>query len=102
MCSAKGLIVEVGKIKQNLPMKSVMGLKSPAKTQDVTFGNASFATRNATKKALIMNQMPSAIKRLISLKWVNGEAGGIIINALGTGLVAPIFIAFNPLSDKDE
>ena len=94
--------MEVGKIKQNLPMKSVMGLKSPAKTQDVTFGNASFATRNATKKALIMNQMPSAIKRLISLKWVNGEAGGIIINALGTGLVAPIFIAFNPLSDKDE
>jgi hypothetical protein len=31
-----------------------------------------------------------------SLEWLKGEIGGILITALGTGLVAPIFIAFNP------
>lgn len=34
--------------------------------------------------------------------WLNSEQGGIIVNALGTGLVAPIFIAYNPLAKTDE
>lgn len=37
-----------------------------------------------------------AIKRMKSLEWLKGEIGGILITALGTGLVAPIFIGFNP------
>ena len=42
------------------------------------------------------------------LKWVNklrsniGEFQDICINALGTGLLAPIFIKYNPLSKTDE
>jgi len=36
------------------------------------------------------------IRRMESLKWLKGEIGGILITALGTGLVAPIFIGFNP------
>ena len=31
-----------------------------------------------------------------SAKWLKGELGGILITALGTGIVAPIFIGFNP------
>ena len=31
-----------------------------------------------------------------SLEWLKGEIGGILITAFGTGLVAPIFIGFNP------
>lgn len=37
-----------------------------------------------------------AIKHMKSLEWLKGEIGGILITALGTGLVAPIFIGFNP------
>ena len=32
------------------------------------------------------------------LEWLKGEIGGIIITAIGTGTVAPIFIAFNPFA----
>jgi len=38
------------------------------------------------------------IKFMESLKWLKGEIGGILITALGTGLVAPIFIGFNPFT----
>lgn len=46
----------------------------------------------------IMEKLPhsKSIKRMESLKWLKGEMGGILITALGTGLVAPIFIGFNP------
>lgn len=61
-------------------------------------------TQQSTKKIAdtIKDGMPSAIKIMDKLRCLKGEAGGIIINALGTGLVAPIFIAFNPLSKADE
>ncbi|MBQ3819571.1 hypothetical protein II810_03905, partial [bacterium] len=36
------------------------------------------------------------IRYMESLKWLKGEIGGILITAVGTGLVAPIFIGFNP------
>lgn len=36
------------------------------------------------------------IRKMASLKWLKGEIGGILITALGTGMVAPIFIGFNP------
>lgn len=38
----------------------------------------------------------NAIKRMKSLEWLKGEIGGILITAIGTGAVAPIFIGFNP------
>ncbi len=38
----------------------------------------------------------NAIKNMKNLEWLKGEIGGILITALGTGLVAPIFIGFNP------
>ncbi len=37
-----------------------------------------------------------ALKFMKNLEWLKGEIGGILITALGTGLVAPIFIGFNP------
>ncbi len=36
------------------------------------------------------------LKQMKSFEWLKGEIGGILITALGTGLVAPIFIGFNP------
>lgn len=55
------------------------------------------AIADATK-VRITDSLPhaNAIKAMRSLEWLKGEIGGILITALGTGLVAPIFIGFNP------
>lgn len=37
-----------------------------------------------------------ALAAMKKLEWLKGEIGGILITALGTGLVAPIFIGTNP------
>lgn len=48
------------------------------------------------------DHLPDKGKKMINIldkfEPLRGEAGGIIITALGTGIVAPIFIAFNPFS----
>ncbi len=36
------------------------------------------------------------INLMKKLEWLKGEIGGILITAVGTGAVAPIFIGFNP------
>ncbi len=55
-----------------------------------------YFTGNINKE--IMEQLPNktAIKIMEKFKWLKGELGGILITALGTGAVAPIFIAYNP------
>lgn len=50
-------------------------------------------------KTLAESLVPSHrkwINGMKSLEWLKGEIGGILITAMGTGLVAPIFIGFNP------
>lgn len=51
-----------------------------------------------TKK--ITQGLPQAgvLNMMKKLEWLKGEIGGIIITAIGTGTVAPIFIAFNPFA----
>ena len=50
----------------------------------------------------VKNFMPPIIKGMKKISDNMGEVQNIIINALGTGLVAPIFIKWNPLSKTDE
>lgn len=50
----------------------------------------------------LKNLMPSSLKIMNKLAKNMGEAQNIIFNSLGTGLVAPIFIKWNPLSKTDE
>lgn len=67
----------------------------------VRIGN--YAQQRAQKVSdVLKDTMPSYVKAMEKMRCLKGEAGGIIINALGTGLVAPLFIAFNPLSKADE
>ena len=56
-------------------------------------GAASYVTQ-------ITDSLPHAktIRRMEALKWLKGEIGGILITAIGTGFVAPIFIGFNPFT----
>jgi hypothetical protein len=50
----------------------------------------------------INSNMPSSIKFLNGFKKHMGEGQDIIVNAIGTGVVAPIFIKYNDLSKADE
>lgn len=68
-----------------------IGLKPANRNQTSFKGKLSYADQ-------IMESLPQkkVIKYMKSLEWLKGEIGGILITALGTGLVAPIFIGFNP------
>lgn len=75
------------------PARSPLQLRSNTqKAKNPSFTGAQSVTEEIT------SYLPhaKAIKRMESLKWLKGEIGGILITALGTGLVAPIFIGFNP------
>lgn len=50
----------------------------------------------------ITENSPKFAKILTKLGQNNGEALNIIVTAIGTALVAPFFIAFNPLSKEDK
>lgn len=88
--------MEVGKIQPNIIQRKTQSIHG------VSFAGGQRVVDSSVIKKTVIDKMPPVIKLFEKLKWLKGEAGGILINALGTGLVAPIFIAFNPLSDKDE
>lgn len=48
------------------------------------------------KDMMNMLHHKKAIEIMKSFEWLRGEIGGILLTALGTGAVAPIFIGFNP------
>ena len=52
--------------------------------------------------AKIDSYMPVAVKTAKKLSSGLGEVQNTMINAIGTGAIAPIFIKFNPLSNSDE
>jgi len=59
-------------------------------------------TANINMEDEVRLLMPPAVKAMKKVCDNMGEVQNIIINALGTGLVAPIFIKWNPLSKTDE
>ena len=50
----------------------------------------------AEKTMMNMLHHKKAILKMKKLEWLKGEIGGILLTALGTGAIAPIFIGFNP------
>ncbi len=61
--------------------------------------------RNANNKLLgeaVMQAMPQYIRLLNEVPKYTGEIGSNLINAAGTGIIAPLFIAYNPLADTDK
>lgn len=53
-------------------------------------------------KTEMLNSMPKSVKFLDKMKTFQGEVPNILINAVGTGLVAPVFIKHNFMSKTDE
>lgn len=60
----------------------------------------SVPSKELTKE--LKNIIPYSMKVISKLAESMGEVQNIIINSLGTGLIAPIFIKYNPLSKTDE
>ena len=50
----------------------------------------------AEKEIMNLLHHKKAILKMKKMEWLKGEIGGILLTALGTGAVAPIFIGFNP------
>lgn len=57
-----------------------------------------FTGSTAALQKRVLDAIPGgkAIKRLQSWDYLRGEAGGILINSIGTGAVAPLCVAYNP------
>lgn len=70
--------VTSNKVKKNAPQQSFTGISQ------------------AEREVMDLIHHKKAILKMKKLEWLKGEIGGILITALGTGAVAPIFIGFNP------
>lgn len=53
-------------------------------------------------KAEMLKNMPKKVQFIDKMKSFQGEVPNILINALGTGLIAPVFIKYNFMSKTDE
>ncbi len=73
------------------------------KIKSVQKNKQNFSGINVTDIAKEINSnMPRAVRFLNKFKNHMGEGQDIIVNAIGTGIVAPIFIKYNGLSRADE
>ena len=54
------------------------------------------SSKQLEKEMMNLLYHKKTIEFMKSFEWLKGEIGGILLTALGTGAVAPIFIGFNP------
>lgn len=86
---------------QSMPVHNVLSSGTQVK-KSVT--PASFTGRYTSADIYqeLMHYMPGGVKLMMKAKEWTGEVQNIVINSVGTGLIAPIFIKYNPLSKTDE
>lgn len=84
---------------QQLPAKSNFLRKTPDVNQTSFTG---VAVSTSEIKGVLAEIMPAVFRGMGRFKASIGEFQNIVINSIGTGLVAPIFIKYNPLSKTDE
>lgn len=84
--------MKIQKLNQNYPITQY------SQQNRVSGVNPQFTGNVLSNAERIMQELPGGktLKMMEKLKYFKGERGGILFTAFGTGLVAPIFIAFNP------
>lgn len=95
----KSVVMKVEKINYNTYFNK------PPQVGKIRCGGQTNFTGHVPQKDLIKelkNIIPYPMKVISRLAESMGEVQNIIINSLGTGLVAPLFIKYNPLSKTDE
>lgn len=65
-------------------------------------GNKSFKGHNKQIEKEVLNSLGNGVKALSKYKNLMGEKQDIILNAIGTGIVAPIVINNNPLLKAEK
>lgn len=96
--------MQIGEIaKNNFSVRQAKVLARQAKfaNKGVYAEADKFFTDNEMKKNLL-SLMPKSVQTVDKLASSIGEIQNIIITAIGTGLIAPIFIKYNPLSKTDN
>ena len=88
-----------GKVK-HAPKRHVVYKRQLSGNQQSFTGKANVAAESIEE--VVKSFMPWTIRTLNFLGGKRGEIQNILINAAGTGLVAPVFIKYNFLSDADE
>lgn len=73
-----------------------------ANIQKVAIEEAKKFTETKNLQKEVLQYMPKPVKLLTKMDSFVGEVPNILINAVGTALVAPIFIRYNFLSKTDE
>lgn len=94
--------MKVENIKNNITTPTAAKLHRQSGTNFTSRYNPADYISELKMENEIKDFMPSAVKGMKRLCDNMGETQNIILNALGTGLVAPIFIKWNPLSKTDE
>lgn len=94
--------MNVDKVKFNNIQNARVPQRSNVPNFTATTTPATKLITQATFSEEIKHIMPPFISGMKKLNDNMGEVQNIFINALGTGLVAPIFIKWNPLSKTDE
>lgn len=76
-------------------------LKSEPDSVSFTGGNPVATVAKPLEKYLL-EKMPWYTRGMVKIHEGMGEVQNQLINACGTGMVAPLFIMYNPISDKDQ
>lgn len=104
----------IEKIKGNVEGISIPVLNSDKVVKnrvylDIPHDSTSFtgtgAVAEKAQKSLsefLLDIMPNKIRGMVKIHEGMGEVQNQLINAVGTGLVAPMFIKYNPISKTDE
>lgn len=85
--------MKVDKIYQNYENKKFYGQYGTG-SSSIAFSKKPSVNLNDKITDALPNK--NSIKFMKKLEWLKGEIGGILITAIGTGLVAPFPIAYNP------
>lgn len=89
----------IERVGQNLNTRSNVQYTAPQKTAQ--YPNFT-GTAPKPKEFTDYLKQKNLVKFLQKLKWFDGEEGRILITAIGTGIIAPLFIAWNPYVKPKE
>lgn len=84
-----GEIMKTDKINRNYAAVYQQNRKAKA-------DKTAFTGSNVSKQITELLPQKKSIKIMEKMKWFDGEHGRILLTALGTGAIAPLFIAWNP------
>lgn len=89
-------------VKQNYAVPRTVTTSKPAGTKVNNHYSPSFSGSAPAPKFANYIKQKNFVSFLEKLKWFDGEQGRILITALGTGVIAPLFIAWNPYVKPKE